>query len=412
MIRFIHCADLHFGRTFQTTADMNDRFVQQAVRSTYQSFETIVQEAISREVDFILISGDVYDHKQRSVRGQWFLKKQAEKLDKFNISIYIIHGNHDPIMNDRIEIDMPSNTHIFSTEVSHKIHMTYQGEKVIIYGFSYPQSAYSENPIPLYNKVMAEEHAYHIGLLHGQEKGQEGHDPYAPFTVQSLKEKEFDYWALGHVHQRQVLKKQPAIVYPGNIQGCHRKEVGAKGAYYVELTHSNSRLQFVETSSIRWDHLRLSISGLKTIDELIEKFNEAVEKIDRKTMMMLTIEGNGLLHEKLTYKKTSDEITTLIYEELTDENIWIDRIKIETQPELQREMWKEQDHLLGDVVRLREEMIERRENELAQDVLAPLFSHRKIRSYLEGLTEDEEEEMIEKAERMILTSLLDEGEEL
>jgi len=389
---------------------MNDRFIQQAVHATYQSFEILVQEAISREVDFVLISGDVYDQKQRSVRGQWFLKKQAEKLNKHHISIYIIHGNHDPIMNERRMIDMPNNTYIFSTEVSHKIHKTSEGEKVFIYGFSYPQSAYIENPVKYYNKIKIDEHAYHIGLLHGQEKGQEGHDPYAPFTVQSLEEKEFDYWALGHVHQRQVLKKQPAIVYPGNIQGCHRKEVGAKGAYYVELTHSSSRLEFIETSSIRWDHFQLSISGLKTIDELIDKFIDIIEKIENKTMMMLTIEGNGLLHEKLTHKKTSDEIITLMYEELTDEYVWLDRVKIETQPELQRIIWKEQDHLLGDVVRLREDMT-RREEELLQDILSPLFSHRKIRSYLEELTVDEEEEIIEKAERMILTSLLDEGGE-
>src|SRR5690554_2783548 len=112
MIRFIHCADIHLGRTFQTSTDMSDRFIQEAVRSTYDSFEKIIKEAIAKNVDFILISGDVYDQKQRSIRGQWFIKKQAEKLQKYNIQVFMIHGNHDPLLNERQMIGMPENVFI------------------------------------------------------------------------------------------------------------------------------------------------------------------------------------------------------------------------------------------------------------------------------------------------------------
>ncbi|WP_416149170.1 metallophosphoesterase family protein [Salipaludibacillus sp. HK11] len=407
MIRFIHCADIHLGRTFQTSTDMSDRFIQEAVRSTYDSFEKIVKEAISKNVDFILISGDVYDQKQRSIRGQWFIKKQAEKLLKYNIQVFMIHGNHDPLLNERQMIGMPENVFIFSTEVSHKEYVTSQGEKVIIYGFSYPESAFTENPTPHYKKVENTE-AYHIGLLHGQEKGQQGHDAYAPFTVHSLEEKGFDYWALGHIHQRQVLRENPPIVYSGNIQGCHRKETGAKGAYYVELSPSESQLQFIETSPIRWEHHRLSISELQTINELVEEFNETVKTSKEKRIVMVTIEGSGILHDKLSDQRSRQEIITFLYEEWTDDDISIDRIVFDTLPNLQREVWKQQDHLLGDVIRLREEM---ETDESLSEVLSPLFSHHKIRSYLNDLTVDEHKEIIEKAERMILTTLLEEGKE-
>ncbi|WP_280768658.1 metallophosphoesterase family protein [Salipaludibacillus daqingensis] len=410
MIRFMHCADLHLGRTFQTTADMNESFIKQAVEATYHSFEGIINEAISRKVDFVLISGDVYDQKKRSVRGQWFLKKQARKLLDASIPIFVIHGNHDPLTSVDTLIDMPENVYIFPKDVSHKIHKTSDGEKVVIYGFSYPQSAYTENPLPLYNKIESEESAYHIGLLHGQEKGQEGHDPYAPFTVKSLVEKEFDYWALGHVHHRQVLKRQPAIVYPGNIQGSHRKETGAKGAYYVELSHSSCDLTFIETSPIRWEQILLSITGLKKVDELIEKVQDMAEQLTQRTIIILTIEGNGILHEQLSHQKNGEELKTLIYEEMANENVWIDRIRIETKPELQKELWRKQDHLLGDVVRLREEM-KTEQNEI-EEILSPLYTHRKIRSYIDTLTKEEQQDIIDKAETMILTTLLEEGEGL
>ncbi|WP_158282127.1 metallophosphoesterase family protein [Salipaludibacillus keqinensis] len=407
MIRFIHCADLHLGRTFQTSADMSEAFIHQAVQSSYRSFEAIIQEAISRNVDFVVISGDVYDQKKRSVRAQWFVKKQAEKLLNHHIPLFIIHGNHDPEVGGHDLIDMPENVHIFPTEVTHKELKTLQGEKVILYGFSYPQSAYTENPVPAYHKVK-DELAFHIALLHGQEKGQVGHDPYAPFTLSSLEEKEFDYWALGHIHKRQLLKENPPIVYPGNIQGCHRKETGGKGAYFVELTHSEVRLQFIETAPVRWEQVSISISELHTIDELLDEYHEQIEMMSPSYnwIVMLTIKGQGILHEKLADKKVLDELFHLMEEDIGGEHLWIDRMEIHTQPELDRDAWRIQDHLLGDVVRLRDEL---EADGMLKEVVSPLFEHRKIRKYINEMDEEEWKQVIESAEGMILTSLLDEG---
>jgi DNA repair protein SbcD/Mre11 len=37
------------------------------------------------------------------------------------------------------------------------------------------------------------------------------------------------HWALGHIHERRLLSERPGIVFPGNIQGRHPQENGAKG---------------------------------------------------------------------------------------------------------------------------------------------------------------------------------------
>ena len=70
--------------------------------------------------------------------------------------------------------------------------------------------------------------AYHIAMLHGTLAGQEGHDAYAPFQLQQLIARDFDYWALGHIHKRALLHEDPFIIYPGNVQGRHIKETGEK----------------------------------------------------------------------------------------------------------------------------------------------------------------------------------------
>ena len=34
----------------------------------------------------------------------------------------------------------------------------------------------------------------------------------------------YDYWALGHVHQREVVHEAPHVVFPGNLQGRHVRD--------------------------------------------------------------------------------------------------------------------------------------------------------------------------------------------
>src|SRR5690606_2935920 len=76
---------------------------------------------------------------------------------------------------------------------------------------------------------------FNIGLLHTCATGRAGHEPYAPCRLSTLLSKGYDYWALGHVHQREVLHEHPWVVFPGNLQGRHMKEVGEKGATIVDV---------------------------------------------------------------------------------------------------------------------------------------------------------------------------------
>src|SRR5262249_37436612 len=76
-----------------------------------------------------------------------------------------------------------------------------------------------------------------VGLLHCN-AGDAAHAAYSPCTVEQLHERGLDYWALGHVHERRVLAREPSfIAYPGNLQGRSPRasERGAKGALVVRV---------------------------------------------------------------------------------------------------------------------------------------------------------------------------------
>lgn len=408
MIRFIHCADVHLGRAIAAHGDVNSHFVEKMRQAAYTSFERIIDKAIEEEVDFVLISGDVYDHEQRSIKGEWFVKKQGERLHAKNIPLFIIHGNHDPL-GDRLKNEnLPENIHVFSSTVESIPLETKSGERVYIYGFSYPKKAFYENPVHLYHRKQ-DTTAFHIAMLHGQEKMQHDHDPYAPFSVKELQEKDFDYWALGHIHIRQVLSYHPPIVYPGNVQGSTRKEIGEKGAYIVTLSKGNTELNFFSTAPIQWERVEVSIDDLQTYDEFLERIEETLStfKTGSKLYLIdLCIRGAGYLHDEMSDPVKKEELLSLLRDDMFDSHdIWLDRISAHTVPAIDRESLKEQDHLLGDVVRTAGQL---KENLTFTHVLNPLYQHSSIRNHLQSLSEEELREIVQEAEISLLTPLIKE----
>ena len=94
-------------------------------------------------------------------------------------------------------------------------------------------------------------------MLHANVGGHPDHDSYAPCSVADLAATGLDYWALGHVHTRQVLQgEDPAVVYPGNPQGRHPGETGPRGVYLVEVDDRGGiGLDFRPTDVVRWELL-------------------------------------------------------------------------------------------------------------------------------------------------------------
>ncbi|MDQ0254206.1 DNA repair exonuclease SbcCD nuclease subunit [Evansella vedderi] len=408
MIRFIHAADLHLGRAIRTRGDLPEHMKETIQQATYTSFERIVDQALEWNVDFVLISGDVYDHEERSLRGQWFVRKQAKRLEVKGIPLFIIHGNHDPLNSNVVRQNIPANVHIFSQDVEGVPITTKGKDKVYIYGFSYPQKAYYENPIPKYERKNDPD-SYHIAMLHGQEAGNKEHEPYAPFTLKEVQEKDFHYWALGHIHKRQTLSPNPPVVYPGNIQGAHRNETGEKGAYLVEMTKVETTMTFLPTNPVQWEKITVSIEGLETYDELLEQLEEELSlKEENKLFLLdLTIHGSGPLHDILLEDSKQDELLTILREEVLETAGWVDRIHVQTIPVIDRNQLRKQDHLLGDVVRIVDDF---KEKHPEVNVLEQVYGHASLRKYLTPLTEKDVKEIVDEAEMRLLTPLLRELE--
>jgi exonuclease SbcD len=390
-LRFIHAADLHVDSPFKGMAELPQKLRERVRESTFQSLKQLALLAIREQVDFVLISGDVYDLADRSLRAQIRFQKAMELLADRDIPAFIIHGNHDPEDGRAAKLTWPDQVHFFASDRVETVAVEKAGRGVIahIHGISYKTAAVTEN-LALQFKA-AEPFMYHIGLLHTNVDGDPGHDNYAPCSKGDLLSSGMNYWALGHVHTRKVLSHNPAIVYPGNLQGRSIRETGPRGCYVVDVN---------ALDSLRWFYEKLSIQGLQTEQELRDLLIDQIETIrtaaeGRDCIVRLVLEGRGKVHRIMRKGRALHELLAELREqeasqigssgagwgefEITTKDkarpdeaehhsswesksarsgfVWIESIEDRTGSELDRELLQQQKSFVGDLLRLSESLL-------------------------------------------------------
>ena len=270
MIRFIHCADIHLGSPFTGLQQKNSTIAFQAIEATKKAFLTLINTAIEYHVDFVLISGDIFDSSHQHIQEKIFLKEQFQRLAQAGIYTYLIHGNHDY---GRFTEDWNNDwVKVFKEEVSTEILKTSSGESVAISGFSYDTRWITESMamhFPLRNSLVD----YHLGMYHGQTlTASDSSTAYAPFKVSDLEKLHYDYWALGHIHRAMDLDSYGKIAYSGTIQGRSFKEMGEKGFYLITLNKNlPMNRQFISCNPIEWVEIEFLVEEVHSIEQIVSQ---------------------------------------------------------------------------------------------------------------------------------------------
>ena len=231
---FIHCADLHLGEPFAGLSRGDAGPWTEAIyQATFKAFANVIDAAINYRADAVLISGDVYNSENHSLAAQMAFARELYRAAQEGIEVFLVHGNHDPDEAWRADVPLPPAVHIFSSTEVECIPLTVQGERVAdVYGISYKTRHVTQNLAKQFKK---ERDVFSIGMLH-TELGVAG-SPYAPCTVEDLRNTGMDYWALGHVHTRKTPSMRPYIVYPGNTQGLDRVNRAKKAVILLMSEH-------------------------------------------------------------------------------------------------------------------------------------------------------------------------------
>ncbi len=263
-MKFLHAADIHLDSPLTGLSSLGA--VPEAVtrHCTRRAFANLIDLAIAHDVAFVIIAGDLYDADWRDYSTGLFFAGEMRRLAR---PCFLIRGNHDARSVITKSLVPPPNVFEFSSRRAETQLLEELG--VALHGRSFPDRAVPEDLSALYPDPLPGR--LNIGILHTSAEDPGEHASYAPCRIPGLIAKGYDYWALGHIHQRQDLHPpgSPWIVFPGNIQGRHVRETGAKGCTLVDVQDGRiTGLEHRETDVLRWASIVVPLDGAETMAEI------------------------------------------------------------------------------------------------------------------------------------------------
>lgn len=364
---FLHCADIHLGTPMKGIGRMPRALRDRLREAPALALARVVSAAIENEVDAVLIAGDLYDGGERNLSAQVRLRDELARLDEAGIRTLIIAGNHDPLGSLCRGVKLPDSVHLFDS-TPRPVVLT-RGREVLahVYGVSYPRSATYANLAADFPRPNG---PFNIAMLHTNVGDRPGFARYAPCSLDDLLSAGYDYWALGHVHTRETLNaRKPIVHYPGNTQGLHTGEPGARGATLVEVAEGGAvNLRPIWTDVVRWHRARTSIDGMEALEDLVGAFGEIAGRLrsaapDRMHIVRWALTGSGPLHAEINRPGAVAEISDALRsaEGIRADGgvVWLEHIDLTTSPARDMERLRSQPDYLGDMLRLAARVAER-----------------------------------------------------
>ncbi|WP_207479010.1 metallophosphoesterase family protein [Arenibaculum pallidiluteum] len=353
-MKFLHAADIHLDSPLVGLEAYEGAPVERLRGATRRALEAMIDLALAEAVDFVVIAGDLYDGDWRDFNTGLFFVRQVVRLHERGIPLFLLHGNHDAESQITRRLPLPDTVKVFPSRRAETFRLP--ALRTALHGQSFARREVSENLAATYPRPV--EGWFNLGVLHTALDGREGHAPYAPCALAGLLGHGYDYWALGHVHRREVLSSYPHVVFPGNLQGRHIRETGAKGCTLV--TVEDGRIAALEHRSVdvlRWELVEIDLGGLRELGEVQARARAALGRTvaaaeGRVVTARLRLVGATAAHGALLVAKdrVTAELRALSYEFGADA-LWIEKVRFETRAERDAATLAARPDAIGSLVR-------------------------------------------------------------
>ena len=400
-LKFIHAADLHIESPYKGVSKLNEALGNALVEHGIKAYESLIDLSLQEEVDFLLIAGDSFDSESGSLSAQYRFVRGLERLAEANTPVYIICGNHDPLNSWSDHLKLPENVVLFGPEKVQQHSIQKEGNSLAeIYGVSFGQKEEYQNLAKQFKRN--DSTPFSIGLLHGTIAGNEAHTPYCPFEMDTLRSSNLDYWALGHIHKREVLSEEnPTVVYPGNIQGRHFNETGVKGCSLVSVEQGKIiDHSFKPLSKVIYEYKELNVDGFENLSDFTNGLESLKDDLEANHSYLLRIRLKGKTVLNSTFSDHA-QMQALV-DELNSQNnyhqrfIFLDKCINETMPDIDLEERKKSSDFIADLLQRFDHYNNDEEalSKLKKKMLEEMSSYKVGRGLSDMKFEDElEEEM-------------------
>lgn len=330
-MKFLHAADLHIDSPLRGLAAYEGAPVDEIRGAARRAVENLVDAAVSNAVDFVVIAGDIFDGDWKDYSTGLFWVGQLSRLHDDGIPVVFVAGNHDAVSEIGKRLTLPPG--VTQLSGSEPEICRFDDLDVAVVGQSYATRRVDTDLASAYPD--ADKDLFTIGLLHTSLDGRPGHASYAPTTLDVLRGRGYQYWALGHVHQREVVSDEPWVVFPGNIQGRQVREVGSKGASLVTVEEGEVKsVEHLELDVVRWADCSVDVGHAKTFEDVVEQVSEAleaatVEAPGRMVAARVRITGQSPIHAELWRRVEQLDVEVRALGAARND-LWIEKVSLGT----------------------------------------------------------------------------------
>lgn len=337
---FLHAADLHLGSPFKGLSSRDEALARRFSEASRKAFSELIERAIAENVAFVLIAGDVYDGEWKDMSIGHFFNREVAKLARVGIPVFLIKGNHDAASEVTKTLPLPESVHVFPENRAETRYI--ESLRVAIHGRSFASRSVTENLSRSYPPV--EPGFLNIGMLHTSLAGNPAHETYAPCSIDDLARHGYDYWALGHIHQFEIVGTEPHIVYPGNLQGRSVRECGPKGAVFVDVDETGiTGVRRVIVDQARFAEITVDITDLASESDVTNQLRDSFVQLsdlaeNRLIAVRVRLKGSAPVHPSLIARRAqlTEDVQSLLHH--VYEDAWLEKLVIDS---------REPDELIG-----------------------------------------------------------------
>ena len=352
-MKIVHAADLHLDSPLLGLERYAGAPVEAIRGATRRAFENLVSLCLEEEAGVLLIAGDVYDGDWKDYSTGLFFATELNRLRDGVTKVVMVRGNHDAASQITRHLRLPE--HVTELDSARPVTRVFEDSGIAVHGQSFRERAVKDDLASSYPAPLRG--AFNVGLLHTSVSGRRDHDDYAPCTLETLVSKGYDYFALGHVHRREVLSERPWVVFPGNLQGRQARESGAKGATLIDVRDGHVHSVEARTLDVvRWFTCAVDASAAANAEDAMELVRAELERVvlaaeGRTAAVRVVVSGRTRAHSALaeTPERWEAELRSLA-SEITDE-LWLERIQFSTSAELDLAALAAREDAIGQVAR-------------------------------------------------------------
>lgn len=293
-MKFIHIADVHLDMPFNNLGYLGEKRRLEQI----ENFKKLIDLVIEEKVDYLFISGDLYEHEYVKTSTINILIEQFKRIPL--VHVIIVPGNHDPYIKGSIydKTKFPNNVRVI------KGYEQFETDKLNIYAYGFTD--FYDKGINIRNIELINNGKKNVFISHGELDTHisEYKNMYNPMKKSELIYKNFDYVALGHIHKSNFSIDEN-IIYPGSFMNYRFSEDNAgivlgefKNATiysgeenkYKQLIDEKLFLEHINVDKRKYEEVNIDVSEIRNIQELVARLQ--FSNFDKNNYIKVNFVGN------------------------------------------------------------------------------------------------------------------------